>query len=156
MVTAFTNDVLTVQNALVTLCAAFTDPNGGSVTASRTIPTGGISDDDLPYVWVRRGRQTGRNEMASDTYQDTRPYQALVYVTRLQNGEFDDETSFDNAVNWIKPFHKYLADNRDFHTATWIEVASVRDTGDISLITKSAVRYAGVVFTIPIKTLTRF
>ena len=156
MPAAFSNDILTVHNALVTVCSAFTDPNGGSVTASRTMPDTGVTDAQLPYVWVRRGRQTGRNERASDLYDDTRQYQALVYVARLNDGEMNDEAAFDTALNWIKPFHKHLAQSRVLTAPANLVVQAIRDSGDVSLHTKSGLRYAGVVFTIPVQSLTRF
>lgn len=154
---AFTNDVDEVQNALVTLCGAFTDPNGGSVTASKAMSSNGITDAQLPYIWVKRGRQLNRDEVSTDLYSDARQYQVLIYVSSLSNGEYDDESEFDNAVNWIKPFHKYLADNRQFSDVqAHIDLVNVRDTGDVNLFSKDGVRYAGIAFTIPIKTYTRF
>lgn len=156
MPASFDNDVVAIQNALVTLCNAFTDPNGGTVTAARTMSTDGVASSALPYVWVRRGRHLSRDERSSDLYTDSRAYQALVYVQELTDGEFSDEAAFDNATEWIKPFHQYLAQNRQVTEAAEIVVVNVRDSGDVSLHTKAGIRYAGVVFTIPIQYLTRF
>lgn len=156
MPASFDNTILQVHNALVTLCSNAVDPNGGTVTASRTMSSDGVTDSQLPYLWIRRGRHLNRNETSTDLYSDIRQYQVLIYVSRLEDGEFNDELAFDNATNWIKYFHKYLAQNRDFTEAGHILVADVRDTGDISLFTKQSIRYAGVVFTVPVSMLTRF
>lgn len=157
MPATFTNDILTVHNALVTLCGNATDPNGGdTVTASRTMSIDGILDSVLPYIWVRRGRHLNRDERSSDLYNDTRQFQVLVYVNRLSDGEHTDETEFDNASNWIKYFHKYLAQNRAVTSASHIVVQDVRDSGDVNLFTKQAIRYSGVVFTVPVSITTRF
>ncbi|MGB1288001.1 MAG: hypothetical protein ACPG7F_15800, partial [Aggregatilineales bacterium] len=130
MPASFSNDILPVQDALVSVCQQFSDPNEGSVTASRTMPDEGITSAQLPYVWVRRGRQTGRNETTSDLFTDTRQYQALIYVSRLTDGEMNDETAFDTALNWVKPFHKHLAKNRTLSPPADIIIAQVRDSGD--------------------------
>lgn len=156
MPASFDNDITAALNALVTSIGSFTDPNGGSVTASRTISSDGLTDAQLPYVWVRDGRQLDRAELSTDLYADDYQFQALIYVTRLTDGEFDDETSFDNSRNWVKPFHKYLAQNRAVTEAAYILINDVRDTGAISLFTKQSIRYAGVAFTIPIRLHTRF
>lgn len=152
MVAAFDNTITNVQDALISVCTAFTDPNGGTVTAGRTAPTGASS----PYCWVRRGRLLTRTENSADLFTDTRPFQVLVYVEALANGEMDDEAPFDNAINWIKPFHKHLAQNRNLYTASFIVVSAVRDTGDVSLFADKGKRYAGVVFTVPVNIMTRF
>lgn len=156
MPASFDNAPSVVQAALVTLIGSFTDPNGGTVTASATMPSTGLLDSQLPYVWVRRGRHLNRTLNSTDLYNDVRPYQALVYVERLLDGELNDETPFDNASNWIKPFHKYLAQNDSVADAAYIRIADVRDSGDVSLFTKSSTRYAGVVFTIPVNEMTRY
>lgn len=156
MPATFDNDITTVQDALVSLCAAATDPNGGSITAAKRFPNDGLLSSQIPFLWVRRGRQFLRDEIATDLYSDTRQYQVLIYVESLADGELDDESEFDNAVDWIKYFHKYLAQNRHFVEASEIVVVDVRDSGDVNMFGKDGIRYSGVAFTIPIKTLTRF
>lgn len=157
MSASFTNGVLETQNALVSLIATFTDPNGGTTTSGKTLAECGFDSTDLPYVWVRRGRHTGRNEMASDLYGDVRQYQALVYVSALCGDEMKDEPEFDLAVNWIKPFHKFLAQNRNnVIEGVQIDIANVRDSGDVSLFAKNGNRFSGVAFTIPMIMITRF
>lgn len=156
MPATFDNDIATVQDALVTLCAAATDPNGGSVSSAKLFPADGLLSSQVPFLWVRRGRHLTRDEIATDLYSDTRQYQVLIYVESLADGELDDESEFDNAVDWIKYFHKYLARNRHFAEASEIVLADVRDSGDVNMFGKDGTRYSGVAFTIPIKTLTRF
>ncbi len=156
MTASFSNDVISIQNALIALCEAFTDPNGGTVTASNQMSKYGLGDSELPYIWVKRGRMLTRDERTTDLYEDTRQYQVLIYVSRLVDNEQDDESEFDNAVNWIKPFHKYLAQNRLLTPIGEIVLSDVRDSSDVNLFSKDAKRYVGIVFTIPIKTPTRF
>ena len=54
----------------------------------------------------------------------------------LADGELDDEIEFDKAVNWSKPFHKFLAQNRSFYQGTHILIESVRDN-KITLVRSS-------------------
>lgn len=153
--TTFNNNVRVVQNSLVTVCSTFNDPLSGTITASRTSPSSGIGTD-TPYIWVRRGRQLNREELSSDLYRDTYQYQVLCYVVSLADGESDDESEFDTASDWIKPFHKHLAQNRQLAEGALIIVNDVRDTSDVNLFDKQAVRFAGVAFTVPITFYTRF
>lgn len=156
MPASFDNEIQDVLAALVTLVGNFTDPNGGSVTADDDMLTTGITDAQLPFAYCRHGRMLARQEIATDLFNDTRQYQVIVYVEKLDNGELQDESQFDNANKWIKPFHKYLAQNRSLTQGAYMVIADVRDSGTVSLFAKDGLRYAGVAFTIPIQQITRF
>lgn len=154
---SFDNDIRTVQSALVTLLQSFTDPVAGSgnPTVATTQSACGVASGDVPAIWVRRGRQVNRVEVAADVYQDTYEYYLICYVERLNNTFTPDDSAFDNASDWVKPLHKYLAENREGLSAgTEIAIELVRTTGDQPIPTTNSKMFAGVVFTVPVRMMT--